>query len=128
MIRNEKGFVLPFTLIVVTIVLFFFLNQVNLLLLEKRYYHEVEGTMTLEYMMETTIYRIKKDVHEGMTGERDLVIHFAEGTAEATISAETNEEPYRFRVRIVCITNNKHKYPVEFTYDSELDSISNWKE
>lgn len=135
MIHNEKGFVLPFTLIISTIVIFFFLNQVNVYIIEKRYYHEVEGMMTVEYYMEMAVFRVKKDIQDGITGDREFVIKYPDGKAEVKITsmeedkdAEESPVPHVFQVDIHCENKSKQRYLATFIYDSDLESITKWVE
>ncbi|GGE73896.1 competence type IV pilus minor pilin ComGG [Priestia taiwanensis] len=125
MIRSERGFILPMTVISVTIFMLFVIHQANMYITEKRFYKESEEIVELDYLMQQAVSDAKQLLQvEQNSAKVEYTKEFQEGTAH--IQAELIETS--FRVRVECRTINERKYIVRYIYDPEADKITNWRE
>jgi competence protein ComGG len=123
--QNERGFILPMTLIGVTVLMLFIVHQANLYITEKRFYKESEEMFELDSLMQQAVHDMKQVLQgEKINGKLEYTKAFQNGTAY--VQAELIDD--LFHVRIECTTVNERKYVVRCIYDREADAITYWSE
>lgn len=120
--RNERGATMPAVLIFTFLFLALFLHQVNLLLLEKRFYHETEQFFLLENIMTNTIREFQRDVQ---TSGIPAAYEYEEGTARLAQSLSSSG---LLQVSIHCVTKEGRAYKASFLYNKNNKQITNWME
>ncbi|WP_129727205.1 competence type IV pilus minor pilin ComGG [Ectobacillus funiculus] len=120
--RNERGATMPAVLIFTFLFLALFLHQVNLLLLEKRFYHETEQFFLLENIMTNAIREFQRDVQ---TSGIPTAYEYEEGTARL---AQSFSSSGLLQVSIHCVTKEGRAYTASFLYNKNNKQITNWME
>ena len=120
--RNERGATMPAVLIFTFLFLALFLHQVNLLLLEKRFYHETEQFFLLENMMTNAVQEFQRDVQ---TSNVPAAYEYEEGTAHL---AQSLSPTALLQVSIHCVTKEGRAYKASFLYNKNNKQITNWME
>jgi len=120
--RNERGATMPAVLIFTFLFLALFLHQVNLLLLEKRFYHETEQFFLLENIMTNAIREFQHDVQ---TSGIPAAYEYEEGTARLAQSLSSSG---LLQVSIHCVTKEGRAYKASFLYNKNNKQITNWME
>lgn len=120
--RNERGATMPAVLIFTFLFLALFLHQVNLFLLEKRFYHETEQFFLLENMMTNAVREFQRDVQ---TSSIPAVYEYEEGTTRLTQSLSSAG---LLQVSIHCVTKEGRTYKASFFYNRDSRQITNWME
>lgn len=120
--RNERGATMPAVLIFTFLFLGLFLHQVNLLLLEKRFYHETEQFFLLENMMTNAVREFQRDVQ---TSGIPAAYEYEEGTARM---AQSLSPSGLLQISIHCVTKEGRAYKASFLYNRDNRQITNWME
>lgn len=120
--RNERGATIPAVLIFTFVFLALFLHQVNLFLLEKRFYHETEQFFVLENMMTNAVREFQRDVQ---ISSIPAVYKYEEGTARLTQSLFSTG---LLQISIHCVTKEGRAYKASFLYNRDNRQITNWME
>lgn len=120
--RNERGATIPAVLIFTFVFLALFLHQVNLFLLEKRFYHETEQFFVLENMMTNAVREFQRDVQ---ISSIPAVYEYEEGTARLTQSLFSTG---LLQISIHCVTKEGRAYKASFLYNRDNRQITNWIE
>lgn len=124
---NEKGFILPMTLIICTMIIFFFVTQVDLLMTDRIYYHELEEKRELDNLMNLAMLDVETLMNTD-TLDIKYTISFEQGHAEVSVyRQDVEKEPlnYIYQVYISCIIHNGQKFSLVYMYDPSLDRIYN---
>jgi Tfp pilus assembly protein PilW len=123
--RTERGFILPMTLISLTLFMLIVVHQATMYITEKRFYKESEEMFELDSLMQQAFDDMKKMLQEeGVTGRTEYTKEFKNGTAHVQIEQIDG----LFHVRIECRTVTERKYVVRCIYDREADAITYWSE
>lgn len=121
---NEKGFILPMTLIISTIVIFFFVSQVDLLMIDQIYYKELEEKRELDNLMNMAMLDVKTQMKTGITDTK-YTLSFEKGDANITVNHQASPLSNMYQVYITCIIENGQKFSLVFMYDPVSDQIYN---
>lgn len=121
---NEKGFILPMTLVICTMVIFFFVTQIDLLMTDRIYYHELEEKRELDNLMNLAMLDVETLMNTG-TLDIKYTIPFEQGHADVSVYRQDVEETYIYQVYISCIIHNGQKFSLVYMYDPSLDRIYN---
>lgn len=62
--RKQDGFTMPGTIIFLVLLTSFFIYETNMLLIDKKFYIEIEQKFVLEEILNQSITNIKKDLRE----------------------------------------------------------------
>ncbi|MRU06976.1 competence protein ComG, partial [Bacillus anthracis] len=60
--RKQDGFTMPGTIIFLVLLTSFFVYETNMLLIDKKFYTEIEQKFVLEELLKRSITNIKKDL------------------------------------------------------------------
>ncbi|MCH1624912.1 competence type IV pilus minor pilin ComGG [Ferdinandcohnia quinoae] len=127
MLNNEKGFILPVTIIISFLFFLIFTFQVNIYLTEKGFYKETEELMVLENLMQLGVGDVQLELG-GLNELRNPIsneFQYPNGTVSynAVTLSETTLE-----VMIICSTKNSRRYRAQFEYDGVEKKITKWNE
>lgn len=122
---NQEGFVLPMTLIISTLVIIFFISQVELLMTDRIYYHELEEKRSLDNLMDISIRDVVEQLNSGIDDSKFTKI-YQDGSANYTIYRnEIDVHSWYYQVYITCVIENGQKFSLVFKYDPVLERIYN---
>lgn len=124
---DNKGFILPITLIISTLVILFFVTQVELLMTDRVYYHELEEKRILDNMMNLAMLDVKSKLTNNIE-DTTYTESYEEGKAVVTIYRKEeilDTEMCIYQVYISCIIENGQKFSLVFLYDPTIDKIYN---
>lgn len=122
--KNEKGFILPFTLMVTFVVFFVILTSVQIYVSESRYLHETEGYYVRNSMINLTLKTVMEDI-ENQKNDNNGLLSFEEGTVSYQIESMDDD-----KYRIILVTNLLYGQETknELIYDKAEKRISKWIE
>lgn len=124
---NERGFILPMTLIISTMIIFFFVTQIDLLMTDRIYYHELEEKRKLDNLMNISMLEVKERMKKEIDDTK-YTLNYNEGSANISVYRQlVNEDPsnYIYQVFISCIIKNGQKFSLVFLYNPSSDRIYN---
>lgn len=129
MVKNEKGFILPMTFIICTMVIFFFVSQVDLFMLDSKYYAELEKKRVLDNVMDLSMIHVKEEMENGIADSQYSLL-FDDGVSNVSIhqreiiQVEEVIVGYIYQVYITCIIEDG-QYSLVFQYDTTQNKIYN---
>lgn len=129
MLKNEKGFILPMTFVICTMVIFFFVSQVDLFMLDSKYYASLETKRVLDNLMNLSMIHAKEEMESGIS-DSQYTLSFDDGISNISIHQreiiQVDEEVvgYIYQVYITCIIKDG-QYSLVFQYDTTQNKIYN---
>ncbi|SDY50826.1 competence type IV pilus minor pilin ComGG [Bacillus sp. 166amftsu] len=121
--RNQDGFALPSTLILLFLLFSFFIYEINMLQSDQRFYKEAQQKFLLEEITDQAIISIKADLQEK---EQNDVFAFQYENGE--VSGRYVFENDIIFVTLQCMTKERRSYKVNFQYDKTNKKVMNWAE
>ncbi|PFE05590.1 competence protein ComG [Bacillus cereus] len=121
--RNQDGFALPSTLILLFLLFSFFIYEINMLQSDQRFYKEAQQKFLLEEITDQAIISIKADLQEK---EQNDVFAFQYENGE--VSGRYVFENDIIFVTLQCMTKERRSYKVNFQYDKTNKKVMNWTE
>lgn len=121
--RQQAGFAMPGTLILLFLLMSFFIYETNMLLSDQNFYKEAEQKFVLEELTDRAVSDIKQDLQEQ---EKNGTFSFSYEKGEAS-GSYTFENEVVF-VTLHCMTTQKYSYKVSFQYDKTNQRVINWRE
>ncbi|MBO1626556.1 competence type IV pilus minor pilin ComGG [Bacillus arachidis] len=121
--RNQDGFALPSTLILLFLLFSFFIYEINMLQSDQRFYKEAQQKFLLEEITDQAIISIKADLQEK---EQNDVFAFQYENGE--VSGRYVFENDIIFVTLQCMTKERRSYKVNFQYDKTNRKVMNWAE
>ncbi|QFT89791.1 hypothetical protein FIU87_14100 [Bacillus sp. THAF10] len=121
--RKEKGYILPFTIMMSGLLSLFLLHQIESFRLENLFYHEAEQQFRLDSMMKYTW----DAVHHELENEDEVQtssLRFPNGTS--TISTQTKDEIVE--IQISCLTDSGRSYQAIVIYSMNNHEVVSWNE
>ncbi|MGV3464122.1 MAG: competence type IV pilus minor pilin ComGG [Heyndrickxia sp.] len=122
--KNEKGFILPFTLMVTFVVFFLILSSVQIYLSESRYLQEAKGYYIRNSMVSLSMKTLMEHF-ENQKIEEYGVISFEEGTVSFQIRPI---EEHQYRIILTTRLSNGQETKNELIYDKAEKRILKWIE
>ncbi|MGX2960446.1 competence type IV pilus minor pilin ComGG [Peribacillus sp. JNUCC 23] len=122
MCKNEKGAVLPVTMVVASILIVFTFYSIEKFNLEKMFYKNVENVLVLDHLLLLASHEVQNMVaHDAYVDGG--VLHFPNGTVEyAMISSE---ERYS-SLELFALTTQGLSRKVNVLYDIEEGELVKW--
>ncbi|PKR86059.1 competence type IV pilus minor pilin ComGG [Heyndrickxia camelliae] len=122
--KNEKGFILPFTLMITFVVFFLLLSSVQIYLSEFRYLQEAKGYYIRNSMISLTLKTLMERI-ENQKMENQGVISFEEGNVSFQIKSIDDNQ---YRIILTTHLSFGQETKNELIYDQTEKRISKWIE
>ncbi|MBB2482162.1 hypothetical protein H5P36_18475 [Bacillus sp. APMAM] len=122
--KSEKGFILPYTLMVTFVVFFVILSSVQIYLSESRYLHETKSYYIRNSMISLTMKTLIERI-ENQKIKMQGVISYDEGKVSYQIELMDDG---RYRIILVTYLSYGQVTKNELIYDQEDKRISKWIE
>ncbi|MGE8078101.1 competence type IV pilus minor pilin ComGG [Peribacillus loiseleuriae] len=124
MFKNEKGAVLPVTMVVAAVLIMFTFYSIEKFNLEKMFYKNVEDGLVLDHILLLASHEVQNMVaHDDQIDEG--VLHFPNGTVEYVVISR--EERY-ISLILSALTKQGLSRKVNFLYDKEEGKLVKWGE
>ncbi|WP_028391781.1 competence type IV pilus minor pilin ComGG [Bacillus cihuensis] len=123
MFKNEKGAVLPVTLVVATVLIVFTFYGVEKFKIEKMFYKDVENGLVLDHLLLLAIHEVPSLVVDDHMNEG--VLHYLNGTVEYVVISR--EERY-LSIKLSVLTTQDLIRKVTILYDKQEAKILEWVE
>ncbi|MTH52398.1 hypothetical protein GKZ89_03190 [Bacillus mangrovi] len=121
--KNEKGFIYPFTVMIILLLLMTSIHLTNMLAAEKKFYEDTKRFYLLQHLLYTGAKHSLAMAGTGADGGSHLKDRF--GTISWTIAPLTEE---RKRVTLQLTYGNGTIYHASYEYDLRLRQASDWNE
>lgn len=121
MFKNEKGAVLPVTMVVAAVLIVFTFYSIEKFNLEKMFYKNVEDGLVLDHILLLASHEVQNMVAHDDEG----VLHFPNGTVEYVVISR--EERY-VSMNLSALTTQGLSRKVNFLYDKEEGKLVKWVE
>lgn len=123
--KNERGFVLPITLLLTFLVLFLLTHYSALYVVETRSFYETKGRYQLQYLINHGLFEAKKYVNDSLKKEETSWIETKNGSVEITISPLSATEA---KVELVCKGANSGNATVWVVMDVDSHKVIQYQE
>jgi competence protein ComGG len=126
-VNNEKGFILPVTLVFSFFVLLLFAHSVELYKMEAEFANHEEKIYELDSLMQMAVTDIKSKITHS---PQEITYFYDEvtypiGRVQYTLQRLNENE---IKVMVVCISNDGFEYGAEFTLSIPSMELIEWKE
>ena len=121
--RKQDGFTMPGTIIFLVLLTSFFVYETNMLLIDKKFYTEIEQKFVLEELLNRSITNIKKDLKE-KEKEDTFFFFYEKGEASGNYVFENDV----ILVSLQCKIKQEVFYKVSFRYRKKDEKIFDWIE
>ncbi|PEC23489.1 competence type IV pilus minor pilin ComGG [Bacillus cereus] len=121
--RNQEGFIMPGTIILLVLLTSFFVYETNMLLTDKNFYIEIEQKLLMDELMNRAITDIKVDLQKT---EQDGTFFFQYEKGEA--SGKYGFENDMVLISLQCKIKQEVFYTVSFRYRKKDEKIFDWIE
>ncbi|WP_395760846.1 competence type IV pilus minor pilin ComGG [Bacillus sp. 3G2] len=121
--RKQDGFTMPGTIIFLVLFTSFFVYETNMLLIDKKFYIEIEQKFVMEELLNRSITSIKKDLQQK---EKEDIFFFQYEKGEA--SGNYVFENDVILVSLQCKIKQEIFYKVSFRYRKKDEKIFDWIE
>jgi hypothetical protein len=121
--KNEQGFVLPFVMMISTLLLYILIHQVTVYVTEIKFYKEKLEVYALDRILQKSVKELQH--LEIDASFQNVEIRYDEGNAIIQISASTLPEK---TIKIKAETKEKRKTTVIVHYDTVHHEIVRWIE
>lgn len=122
--REEEGFTMPGTLLLLFLLFSFFIYQVHALVTDQMFYKEAESLFVLDEVMQQAVIDVKDDIIKWGEEQRDIFYLYEAGEVTGNYVLE---DGVAF-VTLKCVIKGNRLYTASFQYNKENDSITNWRE
>ena len=121
MIKSEKGHILPITLIFSFFFIALLNHQINLYLIDQKFFNATEDLYVMENLMQVTAKEVvlNTPTNTATSGKNE----YPEGTVIYTVTPLTSATS---KVSITCTTKDGGEFKAEFIYDFALKKMTNW--
>ncbi|MCM0003331.1 MULTISPECIES: competence type IV pilus minor pilin ComGG [Bacillus cereus group] len=120
---KQDGFTMPGTIIFLILLTSFFIYETNMLLIDKKFYIEIEQKFVLEEILNQSITNIKKDLRQ-KEKEDTFFFSYEKGEASGNYVFETDV----ILVSLQCKIKQEVFYKVSFRYRKKDEKIFDWIE
>lgn len=121
--RKQDGFTMPGTIIFLVLLTSFFVYETNMLLIDQKFYIEIEQKFVLEELLNRSITNIKKDLQQ-KEKEDTFFFLYEKGEASGNYVFENDV----ILVSLQCKINQEVFYKVSFRYRKKDEKIFDWIE
>ena len=122
MYKNEKGAVLPVTMVVASVLIVFAFYSIEKFNLEKKFYKNVENVLVLDHILLLASHEVQNMVaHDAYVDEGVLL--FPNGTVEYVMISR--EERF-FSMELFALTTQGLSRKVNVLYDIEEGKLVKW--
>ncbi|MGG3444470.1 competence protein ComG [Bacillus cereus] len=121
--RKQDGFAMPGTIIFLILLISFLMCETNMLLLDKKFYAEIERNFFMEELIDRAISDIKRDLQQK---EKEDIFLFQYERGE--VSGKYIFENDVIIISLQCITQQRVFYTVSFRYRKRDNKIFDWVE
>ena len=121
--RNQDGFAMPGTIIFLILLISFLMCETNMLLLDKKFYAEIERNFFMEELIDRAISDIKRDLQQK---EKEDIFLFQYERGE--VSGKYVFENDVIIISLQCVTKQRVFYTVSFRYRKRDNKIFDWVE
>ncbi|KMQ08025.1 competence type IV pilus minor pilin ComGG [Bacillus thuringiensis] len=121
--RKQDGFTMPGTIIFLVLLTSFFVYETNMLLIDQKFYIEIEQKFVLEELLNRTITNIKKDLQQ-KEKEDTFFFLYEKGEASGNYVFENDV----ILVSLQCKIKQEVFYKVSFRYRKKDEKIFDWIE
>ncbi|PHD29511.1 competence type IV pilus minor pilin ComGG [Bacillus wiedmannii] len=121
--RKQAGFTMPGTIIFLVLLTSFFVYETNMLLIDKKFYIEIEQKFVLEELLNRSITNIKKDLQQ-KEKEDTFFFQYEKGEASGNYVFENDD----ILVSLQCKIKQEILYKVGFRYRKKDEKIFDWIE
>ncbi|MGH1294858.1 competence type IV pilus minor pilin ComGG [Bacillus pretiosus] len=121
--RKQAGFTMPGTIIFLVLLTSFFVYETNMLLIDKKFYIEIEQKFVLEELLNRSITNIKKDLQQ-KEKEDTFFFQYEKGEASGNYVFENDD----ILVSLQCKIKQEIFYKVSFRYRKKDEKIFDWIE
>jgi hypothetical protein len=127
-LRNEKGFVLPLTLVFTFLLFSFLLHQINMYQSEKVFIQQREASFALDRLVQIAVADTKRvfDTTQ-VPPSSDTFEYDGKGTATYEINSEYSSSTVRV-IGLTVIANNKGEHFNWLYYDKDKKKFTRWEE
>lgn len=121
--RKQDGFAMPGTIIFLILLISFLMCETNMLLLDKKFYAEIERNFFMEELIDRAISDIKRDLQQK---EKEDIFLFQYERGE--VSGKYIFENDVIIISLQSITQQRVFYTVSFRYRKRDNKIFDWVE
>ncbi|GCF72664.1 competence protein ComG [Bacillus cereus] len=121
--RKQDGFAMPGTIIFLILLISFLMCETNMLLLDKKFYSEIERNFFMEELIDRAISDIKRDLQQK---EKEDIFLFQYERGE--VSGKYVFENDVIIISLQCVTKQRVFYTVSFRYRKRDNKIFDWVE
>ncbi|WP_377864442.1 competence type IV pilus minor pilin ComGG [Bacillus sp. R86525] len=121
--RKQDGFAMPGTIIFLILLISFLMWETNMLLLDKKFYAEIEQNFFMEELIDRAISDIKRDLQQK---EKEDIFLFQYERGE--VSGKYIFENDVIIISLQCVTKQRVFYTVSFRYRKRDNKIFDWVE
>ncbi|PFF30735.1 competence protein ComG [Bacillus cereus] len=121
--RKQDGFAMPGTIIFLILLISFLMCETNMLLLDKKFYAEIERNFFMEELIDRAISDIKRDLQPK---EKEDIFLFQYERGE--VSGKYIFENDVIIISLQCVTQQRVFYTVSFRYRKRDNKIFDWVE
>ncbi|HFK1761963.1 competence protein ComG [Bacillus wiedmannii] len=121
--RKQDGFTMPGTIIFLVLLTSFFVYETNMLLIDKKFYIEIEQKFVMEELLNRSITSIKKDLQQ-KEKEDTFFFQYEKGEASGNYVFESDD----ILVLLQCKIKQEIFYKVSFRYRKKDEKIFDWIE
>ena len=121
--RKQAGFTMPGTIIFLVLLTLFFVYETNMLLIDKKFYIEIEQKFVLEELLSQSITNIKKDLQQ-KEKEDTFFFQYEKGEASGNYVFENDD----ILISLQCKIKQEIFYKVSFRYRKKDEKIFDWVE
>ncbi|MED0905369.1 competence protein ComG [Bacillus cereus] len=121
--RKQDGFAMPGTIIFLILLISFLMCETNMLLLDKKFYAEIERNFFMEELIDRAISDIKRDLQQK---EKEDIFLFQYERGE--VSGKYIFENDVIIISLQCVTQQRVFYTVSFRYRKRDNKIFDWVE
>jgi hypothetical protein len=121
--NSQKGYILPFVMMMSTLVLFLLSHQIAMYMSDMQFYKEKFELYNIERIIQKSIKEVENLFEEETVQYKEVL--YDEGKASFQLASYS---PSQKRIKIVAQTNNKRKSTIILYYDFIEHKIIRWIE
>lgn len=125
--KREDGYILPVTLLISILLFTLFTYQINMYVVEKKFYKETEELYVLEGLMQMGVYDIKAELADIDDLENNLQGSFTYPNGKVNYSTTLLANGL-VKIAVRSSTFSGRKYAAVFYYNSIEKTITKWIE
>ncbi|OIJ20280.1 hypothetical protein BKP45_09445 [Anaerobacillus alkalidiazotrophicus] len=123
MLNNEKGFIMPVTLIIILIVCSFVTFQMNQYVIEKNYFFEASEMYTAERLLQMAIVDVEQHLVNQHENHLSGKFHYENGEVIFVINKEVDDV---FSITLTSKTLNQRSRKIMYYYYSDVGTVLPW--